>query len=61
MTLKPSTLVFYKVDRGYSPEHEVGVLWNDPALGIDWPLRGGTPILSPKDGELPPLSQLEPL
>ena len=38
----------YKTTDYYAPEHERSLLWNDPALGIDWPLDG-LPILAAKD------------
>lgn len=46
-TLVPNTQVLYKVDEYYSPAHDRGILWNDPALGIDWPVS--EPLLSDKD------------
>ncbi|WP_163859869.1 dTDP-4-dehydrorhamnose 3,5-epimerase [Paenibacillus elgii] len=56
-TLTPNTEVFYKVDEYYSPEHDRGVLWNDPSLAIDWPTF--SPILSEKDQMHPLLSDAE--
>jgi dTDP-4-dehydrorhamnose 3,5-epimerase len=53
-TLVPDTTVAYKVDEYYSPEHDGGILWNDPELGIDWPTTN--PILSDKDTKHPTLS-----
>jgi dTDP-4-dehydrorhamnose 3,5-epimerase len=61
VTLKPATMVSYKVDNYYSPEHETGLRWNDPALGIDWPLEGREPIMSDKDRALPLLADFVPL
>lgn len=40
----------YKTDEYYAPEHQHCIRWDDPLLGIDWPLEG-SPILSPKDAE----------
>ncbi|MEK4116148.1 dTDP-4-dehydrorhamnose 3,5-epimerase [Paenibacillus sp. FSL W8-0919] len=56
-TLVPNTQVLYKVDEYYSPEHDHGILWNDPALGIDWPTSN--PILSDKDQYHPVLKDAE--
>lgn len=56
-TLVPHTKVTYKVDAYYSPEHDRGILWNDPALGIDWPVSD--PILSEKDQKHPLLQGAE--
>ncbi len=44
----------YKCTDYYAPEHEESLLWNDPALGIDWHLVNGiAPILSDKDANAP--------
>jgi dTDP-4-dehydrorhamnose 3,5-epimerase len=45
----PDTEVLYKVDAFYSPEHDDGILWNDPALGIEWPEVCKNAVLSDKD------------
>jgi len=39
----------YKTTTYYSPSSEAAVRWDDPNLGIVWPLRGLTPVLSPRD------------
>lgn len=41
--------VLYKTTEYYAPKHERCILWNDPSLGIDWPMEGIDPILSVKD------------
>jgi dTDP-4-dehydrorhamnose 3,5-epimerase len=48
MTLTNDVEVQYKVDELYVPEHDRGIIWNDPSIGIEWPIDI-TPILSPKD------------
>ena len=53
-TLEPGVEVAYKVDAPYAPECDGGLLWNDPDLGVDWPLGGAEPSLSDKDARLPP-------
>lgn len=57
-TLEPQTTVFYKVDEVYSPDHDGGVYWADPELGIEWPVRASEARLSPKDRALPAFDQL---
>lgn len=52
-TLTPEALVAYKVSAPYAPAHEGGVLWNDPALGIAWPVTAGKAVLSERDRQLP--------
>jgi len=39
----------YKTTDYYAPQHERCILWNDPAVGLAWPLAGGEPTLSAKD------------
>ena len=48
-TLESDTKVCYMVTASYSPEHEKGLLWNDPTLAIDWPISEKEAILSDKD------------
>lgn len=43
--------VLYKVDNEFSPEHDRGILWSDPNIGIDWPIAD--PLLSEKDKKQP--------
>jgi len=60
VTLQPATEVLYKVSAPYSPEHDRGIRWDDPAIGIDWPLHGVQPILSDKDAKAPRLAEAAP-
>jgi len=48
-TLEPDSEVLYKVTAPYSPEHERGILWSDPALAIPWPVAPERAILSDRD------------
>ncbi len=59
-TLEPNTEVLYKVDAYYAPEHDAGILWSDPALGIAWPVEPGKAHLSDKDNRLPVLKDIGP-
>jgi dTDP-4-dehydrorhamnose 3,5-epimerase len=57
MVLSDVADVEYKCTEYYFPEDEIGVVWNDPAIGIDWPISD--PVLSPKDSDWPSLAQLK--
>ncbi len=56
LTLEPGTEVQYKVSADYSPAHDAGIFWNDPALAIPWPVDPASAALSDKDRKLPSLS-----
>ena len=56
-TLEDDTML---VDGLYAPDREGGVLWNDPDLGLPWPVEGA-PVLSDKDKVLPRLKDLGPV
>ncbi|TCN24169.1 dTDP-4-dehydrorhamnose 3,5-epimerase [Mesobacillus foraminis] len=58
MTLTDDVEVQYKVDELYAPECDRGIIWNDSAIGIEWPMDI-TPILSAKDENAPLLNQAE--
>ena len=51
--------VLYKVSNIYAPFHDGGILWNDPALGIEWPDPGVPYIVGAKDRKLPKLADLK--
>lgn len=57
-TLEPNTEILYKVTAFYAPECDTGILWNDPDLGIDWPVAEHEATLSDKDRRLPRLSDI---
>jgi dTDP-4-dehydrorhamnose 3,5-epimerase len=56
VALEEDTLFLYKCSNYYAPSSEGGLLWNDPALGIDWNIEN--PLVSPKDEVLPTLAEL---
>jgi dTDP-4-dehydrorhamnose 3,5-epimerase len=59
LTLEPESEVIYKVSDFYAPACEAGIAWDDPDIGISWPLgRAATPLLSEKDRALPRLKDL---
>ncbi len=57
-TLEANTEVVYKVNRYYSAEHDRGLAWDDPALGIAWPVGPDEALLSDKDRRQPLLAEL---
>ena len=59
MTLDPDTEVLYKVCGPYAPDHDAGLAWNDPTIGILWPELKTAHILSSKDLNLAPFDDFE--
>lgn len=58
-TLTPDVEMLYLHSKPYSPEHEGGLAWDDPSLGLDWPLPAAE--VSDRDGRHPALADLEPI
>ena len=56
-TLSDISEVVYKATAEYSPAHDRGIRWNDPAVGIRWPVK--SPVLSPKDADAPLLAEAD--
>jgi dTDP-4-dehydrorhamnose 3,5-epimerase len=57
-TLDSNTEVHYKVTAPYSADHDRGLAWNDPALGINWPVDAQAAVLSDKDMRNPLFADL---
>lgn len=57
-TLEPDTEIQYKVSAYYSAAHDHGLRWDDPALGITWPVEPSRAVLSDKDRRHPTLAKL---
>jgi dTDP-4-dehydrorhamnose 3,5-epimerase len=57
-TLTPDCEVLYKVTDVYAPQTEGGLLWNDPALGISWPIAADRAVLNARDAAWPTLADL---
>ena len=57
IVLSESAQVEYKCTDFYDPGYELGVRWNDPEIGVEWPYDGD-PLLSKKDAEAPLLSEV---
>lgn len=60
-TLTDETEVIYKVTAPYDKSAERGVIWNDPDIGVEWPLSEDEVLLSDKDRVLPRLRDCGPL
>lgn len=58
LVLSESADVLYKTTDYYAPQHERAIAWNDPDIGIEWPLDG-LPLLSGKDQLAKPLRNTE--
>ena len=46
--------IAYHTSAEYAPDYEAGVMWNDPALAIEWPVAD--PLVSDRDRQWPPLA-----
>jgi dTDP-4-dehydrorhamnose 3,5-epimerase len=57
LTLTDGCVVIYKVTDYYAPQSEAGLAWNDPALGIDWPLPASAISTNERDSRWPPFAQ----
>jgi dTDP-4-dehydrorhamnose 3,5-epimerase len=58
-TIEPDSEVVYKVSAFYAPETERGILWNDPALKIQWPIGPAQALLAAKDLQWPKLAEYD--
>jgi dTDP-4-dehydrorhamnose 3,5-epimerase len=57
-TLEPNSVIAYRVTGYYSPQHDRGVAWDDPEIGIEWPSLADADTLSAKDRAQPSLADL---
>lgn len=57
LVLSESAEISYKCTKEYSPEHDRGIIWNDPDIAAEWPM--GEPLLSGKDARLPRLKDAD--
>jgi len=57
LVLSSEADVLYKVNQEYSPEHEKGIIWNDPDIGIKWPMEN--PIIKEVDAKQPLLKDAD--
>ncbi len=61
LSLEKNTEVLYKVTDYYSPSDEAGIIWNDPTIGVKWPVLDADYIVSEKDQILPQFKELIPV
>ena len=59
LVLSDEAVFTYKVDNPYAPQAETGICWNDPAIGIDWPIDPKDVLTSEKDMKQPLLKDAE--
>ena len=59
LVLSEEAIFTYKVDNPYAPQAESGIRWNDPALGIEWPIDPKLVLTSEKDLKQPMLKDAE--
>ena len=59
LALEPDTEVLYKVTAPYSREHDQAIRFDDPAIGIDWPIDKAALVLSDRDRAAPLLAEIE--
>ena len=57
LVLSEEAVFAYKCTNPYHPEYDAGIIYNDSAIGIDWPLAGSDILLSEKDKKLPTLCE----
>ena len=59
LVLSDEAIFTYKVDNPYAPQAEAGIRWDDPALGIEWPIDSTEVLTSEKDMKQPLLCDAE--
>ena len=59
LTLENEVTVMYKVSNFYAPAQDGGIRWDDPDVGVAWPIRGEQIVLSDKDKRLPLLKEFD--
>jgi len=59
LVLSPEAIFTYKVDNVYAPQAEAGIRWDDPDVGIDWPIDPSEILTSEKDMKQPLLRDAE--